>query len=150
MSTKDMVDRVTGWLDDVSAMKAEQLLQLIDSIRELKGSQTSEQYTQVVRPSLEELYSALEATRAQLQSALGVLKGEGASMMGAPEAGGMPAPGEELGMPGEEGDLGGEIGGEPGAEMGASAEMAPAGREKRESVDYSRRLGILLAASKKK
>lgn len=142
MSTKDMVDRVTGWLDDVSAMKAEQLLQLIDSIRELKGSDVSEQYTQVVRPALEELYSSLEATRGQLSSALGVLKGESGAMMGAPatpgaDMGGMPgeeelgAPGEELGMPGEE--MGGE----------------PASRAKRESVDYSRRLGIILASKKK-
>ena len=143
MSTKDMVDRVTGWLDDVSAMKAEQLLQLIDSIRELKGSDVSEQYTQVVRPALEELYSSLEASRGQLSSALGVLKGEGAATMGAPatpgaELGGMP--GEELGgMPGEE--LGGEVAPEIGAE--------PAGRAKRESVDYSRRLGTLLASKKK-
>jgi hypothetical protein len=32
----------------------------------------------------------------------------------------------------------------PGGDMGA-----PAGREKRESVDYSRRLGILLNSKKK-
>ena len=43
-------------------------------------------------------------------------------------------------------DLGGEA---PAPDMGGEApDMA--GREKRESVDYSRRLGILLAQSKKK
>ena len=66
--------------------------------------------------------------------------GSGAPMGGAPEAG-MGA--EAGGAP--------EMGGAPGEEeMGAPAPEAAAGREKRESIDYSRKLGILLAASKKK
>ena len=141
MSTKDMVDRVTGWLDDVSKMKAEQLLQLLDSIGEQKGSDVAAQYGQAVRPALEEIYSSLEATRASLKSAMGIISGEGGETMGAPT--GAPT------MPGEE-DLG--LGGEesmPGEEMAPEAGGEPAGREMRESA-YSRKLGILLAQSKKK
>jgi hypothetical protein len=38
----------------------------------------------------------------------------------------------------------------PGGDMASTPDMgAPAGREKRESVDYSRRLGILLNSKKK-
>ena len=141
MSTKDMVDRITGWLDDVSAMKAEQLLQLLDSIREELGSDVAEQYTQAVRPALEEIYAGLEKARGALSSGLGIVSGQGGGeMMGsAPTTPGMP--GEETGMePGAE-----DLGMEPGAEEPAS----PAGREMRES-NYSRKLGIMLAQSKKK
>ena len=143
MSTKDMVDRITGWLDDVSEMRAEQLLQLGDSIRAELGAQKAEQYMQAVRPALEEIYSGLEKTRTHLQSALAVVSGqEGAEMMGG-EPGAMPgAPGADLAAPGAM----------PGAEPGAEApeETAPPmGREVRETAEYSRRLAQLLASKKK-
>jgi len=139
MSTKDMVDRVTGWLDDVSEMRAEQLLQLLDSIRAELGAQTAEQYTQAVRPALDELYQHLEQTRSHLHSALSVVSGgDQGEMMGAEQPGadmgaGMPQPG----MPGEEGGEGGE------------ETTPPMGREMRETAAYSRRLGQMLASKKK-
>ena len=147
MSTKDMVDRITGWLDDVSAMKAEQFLQLIDSIREELGSDVAEQYTQAIRPALEEIYASLEKTRGSLSSGLGIVSGQGGGeMMGATPGA---APGEVPAVPGEEG-LGMAPGEEPmpGEEM-PGAEAGPAGREMRES-QYSRKLGMMLAQSKKK
>ena len=139
MSTKDMVDRITGWLDDVSAMKAEQLLQLLDSIREELGSDVAEQYTQAVRPALEEIYAGLEKARGALSSGLGIVSGQGGGEMMGTTPGTTPTvPGEEgMGIPGEE-------------EMAGAEELAsPAGREMRES-QYSRKLGIMLAQSKKK
>lgn len=142
MSTKDMVDRITGWLDDVSAMKAEQLLQLLDSIREELGSDIAEQYTQAVRPALEEIYASLEKTRGALSSGMGIVSGQGGGEMMGAMPGQTPAvPGQdELGM-----DAGGDLGmEEPGMEEPAS----PAGREMREN--YGRKLGIMLAQSKKK
>jgi len=141
MASKDMVDRITGWLEDVAQMKAEKLLELLDSIRDTMGSDVAEQYNQKVKPALEAVYSALENSRQGLSAGLATVSGGEAPMMGtgtppAPE--GTPA----LGM--EEPDMGAE----------ASPDMATppapeAGREKRESVDYSRRLGILLASKKK-
>ena len=142
MSTKDMVDRITGWLDDVSAMKAEQLLQLLDSIREELGSDVAEQYTQAVRPALEEIYASLEKTRGALSSGMGIVSGQeqGGEMMGAAPAG------LEVGsMPGEEA---GAVPPVPGEEEGAEV-ASPMGREMRESTEYSRRLGMLLASKKK-
>ena len=53
MATKDMVDRITGWLEDVAAMKAEQLLELLDSIRETQGSDVAQSYQEAVKPALE-------------------------------------------------------------------------------------------------
>jgi len=139
MATKDMVDRVTGWLEDVAAMKAEQLLELTDSIREALGSDVAQQYTDAVKPALEAIYTAIETSRQGLQGALAMVSGGEAPTMGSP-AGGMGAPEEAGAMPGEE--------------AGPPEEMAPpaagaVGREKRESVDYSRRLGILLNSKKK-
>ena len=141
MATKDMVDRVTGWLEDTAAMKAEQLLELQDSIRETLGSDVAQQYGDAVKPALEAVYTALETSRQGLQGALALVSGGEAPMMGATPS-----------MPGEDPMAGGA----PmlGAEGGMAPEETPPGPEaermKRESVDYSRRLGQLLAQSKKK
>jgi len=152
MATKDMVDRVTGWLEDVAAMKAEQLLELLDSIREALGNDVAEQYNQKVKPALEAVYSALENSRQGLSGGLAIVSGgEAPGTMGA-------EPGMEGGEMGA--DMGNEMPPAPGAEPGMGAEdptAAPAGtppapeagREKRESVEYSRRLGMLLNSKKK-
>jgi hypothetical protein len=137
MSTKDMVDRITGWLEDVATMKSEHLLELGDSIRAQLGSDVAQQYQDAVKPALESIYSAIESSRQSLQGALAIVSGGEAPTMGAP--------------------AGGAIGGtDLGAEEPMGAEEAPlpsmgaeAGREKRESVDYSRRLGLLLNSKKK-
>jgi hypothetical protein len=136
MATKDMVDRVTGWLEDVAAMKAEQLLELTDSIREALGSDVAQQYTEQVKPALEAVYNALETSRGGLSGALALISGgEAPSMGGAAPGGAAPAMGAGPEVP-------------PGADMGAGPEGV-SGREKRESVDYSRRLGMLLNSKKK-
>ena len=142
MATKDMVDRVTGWLEDVAAMKAEQLLELTDSIREALGSDVAQQYTDAVKPALEAIYTAIETSRQGLQGALAMVSGGEAPSMGSPE-GGMGAPEEAGAMPGA------EAGAMPGAEEMAPPSAGAVGREKRESIDYSRRLGILLNSKKK-
>jgi hypothetical protein len=141
MATKDMVDRITGWLEDVAAMKAEQLLELVDSIREQQGSDVAQQYNDAVKPALEAVYTALETSRTGLSGALAIVSGGEAPTMGAPAIGGAdlgaPAMGAEPEMGGEE-----ELPPEPGAE-------GTMGREKRESVDYSRKLSLLLNSKKK-
>lgn len=148
LQTKDMVGTVTKWLEDVAAMKAEQLLEILDSIRENQGSDVAAQYEQAVKPALEAVYAALESQRANLSKGLAIVSGkEVGDIMGAEPAGGMP--GEEIGGA----DLGAPAAGteEP---MGGEEEMpelpSPEGeRAKRESVDYSRRLGMLLTSKKK-
>jgi hypothetical protein len=143
MATKDMVDRITGWLEDVAAMKAEQLLELQDSIRETQGSDVAQQYVDAVKPALESIYTTLEQARGGLSNALGIVSGKAPDTMGAP--GGMDAGAEGMGA-----ELGAMA--PPTAGLPAEEPMPPAaeiGREKRESVDYSRRLGMLLASKKK-
>jgi ABC-type arginine transport system ATPase subunit len=144
MATKDMVDRITGWLEDTAQLKTENLLELTDSIREALGSDVAQQYSEQVKSALEAVFSALEQSRGGLQGALALVSGGEAPTMGAPagamgaapapDMGGAPAMGGGVPTPPEE---------EPPMAGGA------AGREKRESVDYSRRLGILLNSKKK-
>jgi hypothetical protein len=145
MATKDMVDRITGWLEDTAAMKAEQLLELVDSIGKQQGSDVAQQYNDAVKPALEAIYQALETSRQGLQGALAIVSGGEAPTMGAP-AGGSPAiGGADLGTPADAGlpPMGSD------EEDGMTPPAPEVGREKRESVDYSRRLGILLNSKKK-
>jgi hypothetical protein len=144
MATKDMVDRITGWLEDVAAMKAEQLLELMDSIRETQGSDVAQQYQDAVKPALEAIYTALETSRTGLSTGLSLVSGGEAPTMGAPSApaGGLPSMGGDA-MAGMAADMSGAV---PGEETPPAPEV---GREKRESVDYSRRLAMLLNSKKK-
>lgn len=150
MATKDMVDRITGWLEDAAAMKAEQLLELLDSIRENQGSDVAQRYNDAVKPALEAIYTALETSRTGLSGALAIVSGGEAPTMGATAP--MGAPG---GMDQAAADLGGEL--DAAAPVAPEGEMEPAespvaaeaGRMKRESVDYSRKLGMMLASKKK-
>jgi len=128
MASKDMVDRVTGWLEDVAAMKSEAMLDLLDSIRDEMGSDISGQFEQNVRPALDSIYSALETNRQSLAQAVSILTG------GEGPGGAVPPAGEEVGPP--EAEAGAELGGEA------------AGREMRESVQYSRRLAQMLSKKK--
>jgi hypothetical protein len=144
MATKDMVDRITGWLEDVAAMKAEQLLELTDSIRETQGSDVAQQWQDSVKPALEAVYTALETSRTGLSSALAIVSGgEAPTTMGAP-TGGM-----DSSLGGATADLGAPPDMTGAEEPELAAPSAEVGREKRESVDYSRRLGMLLASKKK-
>jgi hypothetical protein len=128
------------------------MLELIDSIRDEMGSDTSMEFEGVVKPALATIYTALESSRQQLTQSVAILTGEGGGgqeMMGepAPEAGAEePAPATDA-----EVDAGTVVGG--GEEAGAAAPAAggeePAGRATRESVEFSRKLASLLAPKKK-
>ena len=147
MSARDMVDKITGWLEDTASMKSETLLELLDSIRDEMGSDISGQFEQKVKPALDEIYASLESTRTTLAQAVSVLTGEEAPGMGGESmagAGGMEA-GADMGMEDELAAAGDEFAGTAPAAGGT----APAGRERRESVEYSRKLGQILTSKKK-
>ena len=135
-AAKDMVDRVTGWMEDTAEMQTESMLELADAIRDEMGSAQAEAFTSSVKPALEALYSAMESTRVTLTQGVGMLTGEAEPVepMGAEPAMEPTVDGE---MPAEEpaADLGGEedfAAAEPAA--GGEEEM---GRAKRESIDRS-------------
>jgi len=150
MAARDMVDRITGWMEDTANMQAEAMLELVDSIRDEMGSDLAMEFESVVKPSLATIYTALESSRQALTQSVGLLTGEnGGDMMGAePDMGGeedMSNP--EDAMPGE------GTGEEPTDEFAADATSAggeeAAGRMTRESLEYSRKLATLLAPKKK-
>jgi hypothetical protein len=126
MASKDMVDRITSWLEDVASMKSEAMLDLLDSIRDEMGSEISGAFEQSVRPALDEIYTVLETNRQNLAQAVSILTGQ--------------EPPTPMGGAGAEA---------PEAEMAPDVAEEPAGREVRESVQYSRKLATLLASKKK-
>jgi hypothetical protein len=147
MSSRDMVDKLTGWLEDVASLKAEALLELLDSIRDELGSDVSQQFADKVRPALEEVYTTLETNRQVLAQAVAILTGEEAPGMGA-EGAPTPPPGQET--PAAEMDAAVAAGPDAfGGEEAATGGTEPAGRAKRESIEYSRKLGTILSSKKK-
>ena len=144
MAAKDMVDRVTNWMEDTAEMQTESMLELADAIRDEMGVDQSTQFVQSVKPALEGLYSAMEQARESLSNGVGMLTGEGAPAptMGAEE---MPAePGME---PTVDMDTAEPLPAEGDVDLAAAGGEAPAGRETRESVD-PRRLAQKLSKKK--
>ena len=141
MAAKDMVDRLTGWMEDTAEMQSESMLELADAIRDEMGAQQSEQFTATVKPALEQLYSAMESTRVSLTQGVGMLTGEAetAEPMGA-------EPAAEPNI-----DMEPTVDTDDVADDFAAAEAAvggedEAGRAKRESINLSRRLGTILSS----
>ena len=152
MASKDMVDRITGWMEDTAEMQTESMLELGDKIKDELGIEKSDEFIGAVKPALESLYAALESTRGSLTTGVSVLTGEGAPDTMGDEVIGDEVPAEDdMEM---EPTVDAEVEPEGEDEFAAADASAggeePEGREKRESVDLSRRLGLLLADSKKK
>jgi hypothetical protein len=158
MASKDMVDRLTGWMEDTAEMQTESMLDLADAIRDELGSEQSESFTMAVKPALEQLYASMEETRVALINGVGLLTGEGdrMGMMGADDDMGNDELDMEPTMDGDD-DLGVDVDDEFGGAPAADGGEDPAGREKRESrinhrkmIESSRRIGALMCSPKKK
>jgi hypothetical protein len=142
MAAKDMVDRVTGWMEDTAEMQTESMLELADAIRDEMGSEAAEAFTAAVKPALEAMYGVMETTRQTLTQGVGQLTGEAEPMdtMGADDD-------MDVDMePTVDGDVDADIDiEEPVADDDFGAADAAAGgeelggREKRESVNYSKK-----------
>ena len=152
MAAKDMVDRITGWMEDTAEMQTESMLELGDKIRDEMGVEQSDTFIGTVKPALGALFTTLESTRDSLTSGVAILTGEGA-----PDTMGDEVPGgDEMDMePTVDADAEAEA---PEGDMDdefATADASAGGDEeddrgKRESIELSKRLGLLLADSKKK
>ena len=151
MAAKDMVDRITGWMEDTAEMQTESMLELGDKIRDEMGVEQSETFINAVKPALGSLFTSLESTRDSLTSGVAILTGEGA-----PDTMGDEVPADDMDMEptvdadaeadAPEGDMDDEF---------ATADASSGGEEeddrgKRESIELSKRLCLLLADSKKK
>ena len=153
MASKDMVTRVTSWMEDTAEMQTESMLELADAIRDEMGQSQSDAFVGVVKPALEQMYTAMESTREALTQGVGMLTGEG----GAPEEDMGAEP--EMDAPADDAEM------EPTVDMEAGDDFAAAdaavggeeeaGRERRESkqnkkkmIETSRKLGTILSKKK--
>ena len=156
MASKDMVDRLTGWMEDTAEMQTESMLELADAIRDEMGAQQSEAFTNAVKPALEQLYASMETTRVALTTGVGMLTGEGeapAMDMGDEEPA-MDAMDEPDMEPTDDMDMETADGFDAAAPAAGGEDEA--GRAKRESrmqkkkmIETSRRLGSILSKPSK-
>jgi hypothetical protein len=147
VTAKTMVDRVGRWIEELSGMENETLLQLGDSIRDEMGQEQAKAFIEAVAPAIQAALDNLKQTRDTLSTGVRSLASgeQPADMLGAE-----PAMGDEMGM-----DMAGpDTMNEPemdaeedpfaAAEPGAGG-METSGREQRESIDRQSRLMKILA-----
>jgi len=145
VTAKTMVDRVGRWIEELSGMENETLLQLGDSIRDEMGQEEAKAFISSVAPAIQQALENLKSTRDTLSTSVRSLaSGEQPAEM----LGGEPAVGGEEEMPAAEPDA--MNAGEAPADDFAAAEPAvggaeEAGREQRESIQYQHRLLKVLA-----
>ena len=149
VTAKTMVDRVSRWIEELSSMENDTLLQLGDSIRDEMGQEQAKGFISSVAPAIQQALENLKSTRETMATGVRQLTGEeqGAEMLGS-------EPGDEMDMGGDEMgpaepdamNMGGdELGGDEFAAAEPAAGMGDAGREQRESIDRSGNLLRVLA-----
>ncbi len=153
VTAKTMVDRVSRWIEELSGMENDTLLQLGDSIRDEMSAEQAKTFISQCAPAIQQALQNLKDTRETLSTGVRMLTGEeqGAEMLGG-EPAGDEFGGDEFGAEPDAmntGDLGGDEFGPPEDEFGASEAGAggleTAGREQRESIDRSNSLLRVLA-----
>lgn len=155
VNAKTMVDRVGRWIEELSGMENDTLLQLGDSIRDEMSADLAKQFISACAPAIQSALQNLKDTRETLSSGVRMLTGEeqGAEMLGAEPGAdlGDELGGDEFGAEPDAMNAAGELDnlGEPGDEFGASDAAAgglgDAGRAQRESIDRSNNLLRILA-----
>ena len=132
LAAKDMMDKVTAFLEDLATMKTESMLELADRIRDEMGAEKADAFTQKVQPALEQAEATLGTTRQELDNSVRVLTGEEITTtdtMGADDT--MNTDGDEVGLD----DLEGPETDEFGAADAEAGGTEPEGREQRESKE---------------
>ena len=81
LAAKDMMDKVTGYLEELAKMKTESMLELSDRIRDEMGADKADAFAQKVKPALDSAEQTLTATRTELDQAVRILTGEEVAAM---------------------------------------------------------------------
>jgi hypothetical protein len=151
VSAKTMVDRVGRWIEELSGMENDTLLQLGDQIRDEMGAEQAKTFISAVAPAIQAALDSLKSTRETLATGVRTLTGEeqSAEMLGSEPEGeegeldmAEPAAPDEMNMPAEEP---GAPEDEFGASDAAAGGLGDAGREKRESIEFQNKLYKVLA-----
>lgn len=145
VTAKTMVDRVGRWIEELSGMENDTLLQLGDSIRDEMGQEKAKSFISTVAPAIQTALENLKTARETLASGVRTLTGEeqAAGMLGA-EAEQEETPAEPDAMNTAPG-AGEEAADEFTAAEPAAGGVEAAGREQRESIDRQSRLLKVLA-----
>jgi hypothetical protein len=87
LAAKDMMDKVTGYLEDLASMKTEGMLELADRIRDEMGADKADAFVAKIQPAIETAEATLTQTRQDLEGGVRILTGEEqpAEPMGQPE-----------------------------------------------------------------
>jgi hypothetical protein len=143
VTAKTMVDRVSRWIEELSSMENDTLLQLGDSIRDEMGQEQAKAFISSVAPAIQQALENLKSTRETMATGVRQLTGEeqGAEMLGGEPAG---MGGDEMGPAEPDAmNMGGED--EFAAAEPAAGGLGDAGREQRESINRSSSLLKVLA-----
>jgi hypothetical protein len=145
VTAKTMVDRVGRWIEELSGMENDTLLQLGDSIRDEMSQEQAKAFIEAVAPAIQQALETLKGTRDTLSSGVRSLASgeQPTDMLGAEPGADMSAPAEPDAMNAEEPIPGVED--EFAAAEPAAGGMETAGREQRESIDRQSRLMKILA-----
>ena len=147
VTAKTMVDRVGRWIEELSGMENDTLLQLGDSIRDEMGQEQAKAFIEAVAPAIQQALENLKTTRDTLSTGVRSLaSGEQPDEM----LGAEPEMGDEGGMDMAEPDMMNEPEMDTEEDPFAAAEpgaggMETTGREQRESIDRQSRLMKILA-----
>lgn len=144
VTANTMVDRLGRWIEELSGMENETLLELGDSIRDQMGQEQSRQFIEAVAPTIQSALETLKAARETVSGAVRTLAtGESPdAMLGAPDE-------PEMDMPVPDAMNAGDLDVGPEDDFDAAEPAAggieTAGRAKRESIDFQNRLLKVLA-----
>ena len=149
VTAKTMVDRVGRWIEELSGMENDTLLQLGDSIRDEMGQEQAKAFIEAVAPAIQQALDTLKGTRDTLSTGVRSLASgeQPTDMLGAEPGADMSAPAEPDAMNAEPGaDMSADMGGDDfAAAEPAAGGIGDAGREQRESIDRQSRLMKVLA-----
>ena len=133
LAAKDMMDKVTSFLEDLASMKTEGMLELADRIRDEMGADKSDAFLQKIQPAIEQAEATLTTTRQELDNGVRILTGEevASDPMGADDTMDMDTTDADLDDLSTD-DLESDEFGASDAEAGGTE---PEGREQRESKE---------------
>ncbi len=131
LAAKDMMDKVTGYLEDLASMKTEGMLELADRIRDEMGAEKADAFMQKIQPAIEQAEATLTTTRQELDNGVRILTGEemASEPMGADDTMDADTDLDSLDLEG------GEETDEFGASDAEAGGTEPEGREQRESKE---------------
>ena len=140
MAVKDMVDKFTGWSEDIAQMQAQTAMEMADAIRDEMGADQAEAFTAAVQPALDAAFQSVKSAREALNNSVASLTGQSPTPMGAePEMDADMDTGMEPST-----DVDAEVPGDD-AEMDLDVDTAaPVDRSKRESIEHRLRLTKIL------